>query len=714
MTNGPLPPQDSDPRPEANVRLRRRVFWTCFALVGVFAAGFLQFGLADVLALPPEKRVNDGERATFFAVHINPYFVFSEDFHLYVVRAKRILDRGWTDSPLAARENEQPNRSAPLQAAVMMLAIATDGRPVPYSLFVVGILTLAWCTLYLTATRCLPANVSPLTIPVAVLMTVLFESLEGLLNPHGEFGQWPVHRGLRMATLAWTSPLLLSLVLATVSLLFRRARPAGRLVFITAVLCALAAADTWAFLLALSCVAVTGLALGTISVLRRRPAADGETRRAWMCGAGLALASLLALGLHQSISSPMEGDLLTRAGFGPEWHEATTSVGNTRHFQRAARYYGGVVLAFAALVSIWVAPSISRSPFRIRFDAGIRKPNAGQLQLVALAAIPVGGFVLLIEALARMGMDEYHLFQFVWRLQFVLFFCTVLVGSEVAKAAIRKWFKDPWRSARWELTLTALFLASLLAYHNVRIYRFVSRTVASEFFLTKDEEELCDWLREREMSWGAYSLVTASHELNYLCAYWTRADLLLPEGFPYHSAQSRDDIEQQMTRVLNVYGATPESWLDFNLHRHVWDQWSWAESRLLSARHGYMYYLMHRALLLEGTVAERAKTPYPSRTTLHVADLRLKHDESLRQGLFLQHRAGVRAAERIAKRLCKPAPLDAAQPDVILVDEVSRALGTPDLTGYIREFQHGDLEAWVWQRDMPRVSAEPPKAPDRY
>lgn len=713
MTNQPSPSTTPDPRPEANTAMRRRVFWSCLLLVCAFAAGFFQFGLADRLAVPPDKRVNDGEHATFFAVHINPYFIFSEDFHLYAVRAKRILDRGWTDSPLASNENEQPNRSAPLQAAVMMLAVATDGRPVPYSFFVVGMLAIAWSILYMTATRCLPANVSPLTIPVAVMMTVLFESLDGLLHPNGEFGMWPVHRGLRMATLAWTSPLLLSAILATVSLLFRRAHSTGRLILVTILLCALATSDTWAFLLALSCVAVTFLTLGTISVLRRRPAAEGETRRDWLCAAGLALAAMLALGLHQAISSPMTGDLLTRAGFGPEWQEAATSVGNTRHFQRAARYYGAAVVAFAAIMSIWVVPTISRSPLRFRAEAGLRKPTTGQLHLIALAAIPIGGFVLLVEALARMGMDEYHLFQFVWRLQFVLFFCAMLVASEVAKSAIRHWFKDPWRSTRWEVALTALFLLGLLAYHNVRIYKFVSRTVASEFFLTKDEEHLRDWLRERETAWGKYSLATASHELNYLCAYWTRADLWLPEGFPYHSAASLDDIERQMTRVLQVYEATPESWLSFNLHRHVWDQWSWGESRLLSARHGYMYYLMHRALLLDGTVADRAKTRYPSRTTLHVADLRISHDESLREGRFLQHRSGVAAAERIADRLQNLPARYGVKPDVILVDEVSRALGTPALTGYVREFKHGELEAWVRQQDAPRASVRPVQSKNR-
>jgi len=33
--------------------------------------------------------------------------------------------------------------------------------------------------------------------------------------------------------------------------------------------------------------------------------------------------------------------------------------------------------------------------------------------------------------------------------------------------------------------------------------------------------------------------------------------------------------------------------------------------------------------------------------------------------------------------------------DIIIIDEVSRALGDPDLSDYVREFHHGHLQAWV-------------------
>jgi hypothetical protein len=681
----------------------RRISWSCFALVIAFAAGFLQFGLADRLALSPDKRVNDGDRATFFAVHINPYYVFSEDFHLYAVRAKRVMDRGWTDSPLISTENEGINRSAPLQTGLMMLAVATDGRPVPYSIFIVGVLTVAWSVLYFAASRWLPRSVSPLTIPIAVLLSVLFESFDGLFHPSSEFGQWPVHRGLRMATLAWTSPLLLSLVLASVSLLFRRERPAGRIGFVTAVLLVLALSDTWAFLLGSSCVAMVVLGLGALGVRNWRAETEGASL-AWKCGAALSLAGLLALATQQATSGPLKGDVLTRAGFGPEWQDSAGSSGESREFIRTMRSYGAALLLFIAAISIRAAVGVSRRPWRVQIDAQLRHAKSEWWELVALAGVPIAGFASLIGALTVMGMDEYHLFQFVWRLEFVLLFCGIVVLSEAIKLIVRHIFTTAVRSNFWEVALAGSLLAALFIYHNARIYRFVSRTVASEFFLTKDEEQLRDWLQEREQSLGDYSLVTASHELNYLCAYWTRADLLLPEGFPYHSAATNEEIEDRMAEVLRTYGATPERWLEFNLHRHVWDQWSWAESRLLSARHGYMYYLMHRGLLLEGTAVGKIKSGHSKRTTPYYAETRLKHDRAVTGGQFLDHRAGIEAAKRIAERL-KRSSTPSAKPDIIVVDEVSCWLGKPDLEDYVREFKHGSLEAWVLKRSIPQTAS---------
>ena len=70
--------------------------------------------------------------------------------------------------------------------------------------------------------------------------------------------------------------------------------------------------------------------------------------------------------------------------------------------------------------------------------------------------------------------------------------------------------------------------------------------------------------------------------------------------------------------------------------------------------------------------------------------------------------------DRIAARLQERPTLPRAdRPDVIIVDEVSRALGDPDLTDYARGFAHGGLEAWVIGKDDP-LGPEPPVLIDRF
>ena len=222
--------------------------------------------------------------------------------------------------------------------------------------------------------------------------------------------------------------------------------------------------------------------------------------------------------------------------------------------------------------------------------------------------------------------------------------------------------------------MTATCLAALFVYHNQRIYSFITHTASREFFLTADEEELRDWLRRRDASLGKYTLATASHELNYLAAYWTHADLLLPEGFPLHSVESNAEIEERMARLLAIYGATPASWLDFNLHRHVWDQWSWVPRD--SSPHGTgICIICSTTKLSSKATPPTTRRPKAPCATSRYAQERFRNDQNMRSGLYDAHLAGVHAAEQIAEWLDESPALPAdAMPDVIILDEVSAPL----------------------------------------
>src|SRR5262245_8916442 len=78
----------------------RRSIWCGLGIIFLFAVSYLQLGLVSLNHAPAAKRVNNGKQPTFFAFCIEPYGLASEDFHLYWMRSKRILDRGWSDSLL--------------------------------------------------------------------------------------------------------------------------------------------------------------------------------------------------------------------------------------------------------------------------------------------------------------------------------------------------------------------------------------------------------------------------------------------------------------------------------------------------------------------------------------------------------------------------------------------------------------------------------------
>ena len=58
-------------------------WWLGAILVAAFGVSFLQLARLDRYAIDAEKRINNGQEPTYFAVHLNPYYLFSEDFHLY-------------------------------------------------------------------------------------------------------------------------------------------------------------------------------------------------------------------------------------------------------------------------------------------------------------------------------------------------------------------------------------------------------------------------------------------------------------------------------------------------------------------------------------------------------------------------------------------------------------------------------------------------------
>lgn len=652
MTNATVHPE-----PAADWSWRRLTI--SVAVVVVFAAGMLQFALLKWYHLPAVQRINNGSQPTFFAFHIGPFYNFSEDFHLYYLRAKRIARRGWTDSLFYSRPNERPNYAAPLQVALGRLALLTEGRPRRYSVYMFVTSAIAWSTLLLSARFWLPREISSASILLALLVTVLFGTLYFVFHeaPSDEFGQWPAFRALRMSTMAWTNPLLVAVMIGATSLMYNRRHWGVSLAALLLMLLALSGTDNWAFAMAWGATGIVAAWLGVTSALAS-VREGGWPHASLPVLFGLAIALLMSFAIHEQLNTALTGDALLRGGFGRPWRGA-----EEQNVSRMDQW-----VAQEALLPLLAVLLLSVAEVRAS-QADARKPlhltTSAWAHCRWLAVLPLITTLCVSLILQHSGMEGFLRRQLYWRAEYCLLFALTLTAAEWLRTSLPALFRRG--AASWPVVV-AVLLVGLFGYHNYRIHWFVTNTAARDFFLTADAQALVHWLERFDRQHDRYELATPSLELNYLSAFWTNADLWLPSGFPYHGAASNQEIQDRTVQLLRLYGTSQQSWLRFTEPTNEHHQDLWLKSRVHAAGRGYLYHLFHR-----WTYCKR-----PENTNW-----------------FEMGRMEIAAAllEPVTQHVLPT-------PEIILVDDVSRALGQPDLTGYRLAHRGGNIEAWV-RSDVP-------------
>lgn len=642
-----------------------RETWTGVAVVALFAAVLALYALSPAeLGYHANLRANDGTERTFFAFHLNPFPEFSENFHLYVVRASRIASRGWRGSLFWTDPSVPDNHAAPFQVLLGMLALATGGRPWPWAVYMALVSALSWCGLFVAARRWLPREVPTLSITLAVLVTVLVRQPHGLVELYRgglpwSLVPWPIHLGLRMTTPAWSEPVDAIITLACATLLFDRTRARGRIVTIAALLALLAAGDSWSYTVSWATTGLTAAFLG-VRLLRERRAGGAveraDVRDVLMLGAALVMVAMFQLALGHGL----RGDALVRAGIGAPWRASVAG------FDLGDRWFGRWLESFGVTFGVLslVAFVRSRRPSARPFTRALAEPAVGLwLAVCLLPNLAVAGVVL---GFSRVGMEAFQAHHLYFRADFCAMFALCLGVLELVRSPPEQRFIEPVSPRAWKWTLVVA-LAGLFVFHVEHVRGFIAGPWFDDFRLTRDAESLRAWLGRLPARGRGRVIATASPELNYLAAYWTDADLLLPVGFPYQNNQSTDAIVERTADLLRVYGTDPARWSAFNLNSHPADVFSWRASRVESARQGYTYHLFHRAVMLEGR-------PRPEVSPL-----------------------GDAIARALVRTQASP---PRHRPDVVVIDPVSRSLGRPDLTGYRREFMHGAIEAWV-REDSP-------------
>lgn len=81
-----------------------------------------------------ESWANDGDYSTTFVYRCQPFNVFSEDYHLYFIRAKRILERGFFRDIFDYHQYDLPDLRNWVQIVICIPPALTSGDP--YKLFI--------------------------------------------------------------------------------------------------------------------------------------------------------------------------------------------------------------------------------------------------------------------------------------------------------------------------------------------------------------------------------------------------------------------------------------------------------------------------------------------------------------------------------------------------------------------------------------------------
>jgi hypothetical protein len=525
------------------------------------------------------KLPNNGHAATLFTVYSDPFQVFAEDFHLYALRSKRILDRGFVGDLFAQGTTKKRNYSAPLQVVIGLLLLATGGHPVWYACLLYLVLAVAWSALLWVAWRVLPKHISRrvllLSLLLAVSMPTYFQTglLRGPVSPKEEMSDvqhtvWPEDRALRVSTLAWSGPLFVAYcLLAAESMEAPTRRKAAGMALLLSVF---ALADNWTFLLALFAMVMVAASIA----LRQRRCRDPE---GWVSVFLLGAAMLVAVAAQQLLTSGMKGDATTRGGVGPAWHTPTGIF--SVPLETLTTW--GLDLLKPLLVVVVVTRFVEKEQWRFM---------GRTFGLILIAT------VLAVVATAVLGIEQYQQTQFLWRSNQTLFFLfCLLLGAAARQAAYR--LRERMGEKGKLFSPTVLWVAPLIAfllYGQVRTVLFL-REQGLGYALPRDLEGLQDWTKTLPNQGKGLRIATLAPETNFLLAYWTDADLLLPSGFPYHDIESNEQITDRVAAVLRLYHVDANRIEHRFASHHPRDLWQWKKApRDVCTRGGFEYFAFHR------------------------------------------------------------------------------------------------------------------------
>lgn len=498
---------------------------------------------------------NNGKIATAFAVNIHPYYIFSEDFHLYFLRARRIARFGFVNDILEPSRSSGVDFRNPVQVLVCLPMALWGHKLSVYSFFISVYLSLAYVITYAINYRLFKNSAFALLCSLAVFVALGY-------------------RGLRVSTYLLSVPALiagLSLLISKFRIIGKKRLAISDLLPVTIILGILGLWDVWSFLFLFFIFLVFG---GCFVFIQSR-AAGPEWFKSVISAVRMFSIAMIPVAAAVFINKPAHQDLLNRAGF------FVSTVVDLSHIE-PVNVLKGVLLCISAI-------------FLFRGIRGI---------FFAVTAFLFLGFVaLVLFSIFFLRMEPHALSHFyfishavwMWWLWVIVFWPeTPVLWDNLKKKkmflAVEGGILNPILLQR--VLFTVCFL--LFLYIGIRFYHFSPEKRYPEFAIPHKYEELAEHLQANVKVQKGKSLLTLSHELNLLLAYHTDFDLLLPEGFPLYSTRTNQQIFDRMAAVSRFFGVSPMVWAVFLKQGIPNAQSVWVISRELSESVNYLYYLFHR------------------------------------------------------------------------------------------------------------------------
>lgn len=507
---------------------------------------------------PREHWVNDGAVAITFTWHSNPFDIISEDFHLYILRAKRIWVMGWDKDIMDGQKFSNIDLRNVVQVMlttpVALLCSNTTQLSYLYMFYFTWIIGLIWSTFK-------------------------------------EKGGWPIYSFLgtivilfsfsdriyRMGTTLFSGPLLLLLLSFQMSLMLEKksnttiASPQNRHLKIwgsSVIVLLLLFLDVWA--------ACYGLFLAGISIL-----INFESRNFKK-----SIHSILALLLPLLIFVLVSRNLFSE--------DALLRTGNNFN----ENDYGKILDEF----------------FNFHLN---KKLMAIHILMVLFSRSKKHILLFIISLLTPITLAL--LWTFIFNIEITqIFHFYHFQNSVLAWIAIHSMLnfefeeKLIFKSVKWVGVIIPILLGVFIYkpfFYKLRQQSIENKSVGTQGFAswanTKAIEKLI--AQTKTQTDQQDNIATLSYEVAYALAFNSSAKILLPSGFPLHSQKSNLEMATAYMSMGQTLEIPKDSLIHYPNFQHPSEQTNWDQGRVKSERAGFAYNLFHRLGLKKLSVIELLK-----------------------------------------------------------------------------------------------------------